>query len=102
MSSFIQERFLYEIAMSIGNSLDIEVMLKEGLSTYLRKLNCLAGAVLKRVDDDAGNSSFQLVYAIPKRMKRNAAVSEGIEHLPSELDQEALAEIGRASCRERV
>ncbi|MGL1862721.1 MAG: PAS domain-containing sensor histidine kinase [Pseudodesulfovibrio sp.] len=91
MSSYIQERFLYEIAMSIGNSLDIEVMLKEGLSTYLRKLNCLAGAVLKRVEDDAGNSSFQLVYAIPKRMKRNAAVSEGIELLPSELDQEALA-----------
>jgi len=86
MKSFVRERLYYEIAMSIGNSLDFGEMLREGLSTYLRKLNCLAGAVLERVEDEDGLSSFEQVYAIPKRMKRNSAVSTALEQVPGSLD----------------
>lgn len=91
MSSFVRERIHYEIAMSIGNSQDLGAMLKEGLSTYLRKLNCLAGAVLQSVQDDDGRTSFETVYAIPKRMKRNSAVVDAIENVPTGIDGDALA-----------
>ena len=86
MSSFISEHIFYEIAMSIGNSMDLGVMVKEVLSTYLRKLNCLAGAVLQQVEDNQGNTSFVPVYAIPKRMQRNSAVREGLETIPANLN----------------
>jgi len=33
-------QLFYEIAMSIGSSIDLKKMLKTSLSTYLRKLNC--------------------------------------------------------------
>lgn len=46
METLIQTQIFYEIAMSIGNSLDLDDMLKEGLSAYLKKLNCSAGIVL--------------------------------------------------------
>jgi len=86
MKSIVRERFHYEIAMSIGNSLDLGVMLKEGLPTYLRKFNCLAGAVLRREVDDDELSSFVPVYAIPKRMKRNNAVKLALEQVPGGFD----------------
>jgi len=78
--------------MAIGNSLDFDSMLKEGLSTYLRKLNCLAGAVLQRVEDDNGLVSFRSVYAIPKRVNRNSVVKSAIEDIPSDLDPAELSD----------
>lgn len=86
MSSFIRERIYYEIAMAVGNSQELDVMLKEALSTCLRKLNCLAGAVLQRVEDNRSRVSYELVYAIPKRLKRNNAMTEGLESLPAKID----------------
>ncbi|QJB55245.1 ATP-binding protein [Pseudodesulfovibrio sp. zrk46] len=90
MSSFTRERIFYEIAMSIGNSLDLEVMLKQGLSTYLRKINGLAGAVLQSRKDESGRTSFDVVYAIPRRMRRNSAVQHGLDRIPSGLDEAEL------------
>lgn len=58
MSNFLRERIFYEIAMSIGNSLTLELMLKECLSTYLRKLNCLGGAVLLKSEGREPGASF--------------------------------------------
>jgi len=86
----MRERIYYEIAMSIGNSLDLGLMLKQGLSTYLRKLNGLAGAVLQQGEDESGNISFKTVYAIPRRMRRNSAVREGLEQVPHCLSPEQL------------
>lgn len=44
---------LYELAMAIGNSTDLEENLQESLSAYLQKLHCFAGAVFeKRHGDD--------------------------------------------------
>ena len=37
---------LYEIAMSIGSSLDLRPMLKNSLALLLKKLTCSAGGVL--------------------------------------------------------
>ncbi|QGY38859.1 PAS domain S-box protein [Pseudodesulfovibrio cashew] len=82
----VYERIYYEIAMSIGNSLDLGAMLREAVSIYLRRLNCLAGAVLQQETDEAGLVSFRSIYAIPKRMRPNSAVLEAIESVPKGLD----------------
>ncbi|BCS89253.1 PAS domain-containing sensor histidine kinase [Pseudodesulfovibrio sediminis] len=90
MKSLIQERLAYEIVMSIGNSLELVPMLREGLPTYLRKLNCLAGAVLRHVESE-GTHSFETVYAIPKRMGRNSVLKTVLGLIPQELDTDAYA-----------
>jgi len=41
----IQEQVLFEIAMSLGTSLDFEDMLNVALSTYLRRLCCMGAVV---------------------------------------------------------
>ncbi|MBN1764520.1 MAG: response regulator [Sedimentisphaerales bacterium] len=58
----------YEIAMSIGNSLDLRNMLKECLSTYLRKLNCSAGGILILKNDQNNNYHYEPIYSIPRSL----------------------------------
>lgn len=79
-----QERLNYEIVMAIGNSQVMDVMLKESLTTYLRKLNCLAGAVFRQEEKD-GVSCFNVVHAIPKRMRPDSVFRKAIDRIPSEL-----------------
>lgn len=82
----VHDRIYYEIAMAIGNNTDLSAMLKESLSTYLRKLNCLAGAVLREVVREEG-FSYELVHAIPKRMRPDSVFLEGLKVIPSWLDR---------------
>ncbi len=65
-SSAEQIQILYEISMSIGNSLDLRKMVKEVLSVYVKKLNCMAGMVLQ-LDE---SSCFEKIYSIPRNFDR--------------------------------
>lgn len=58
-------QIFYEIAMSIGTSLDLHKMLKTVLLTYLRKLDCLAGMVYKLNSSDKKNYYFEDLFSIP-------------------------------------
>lgn len=58
-------QIFYEIAMSIGTSLDLHKMLKTVLLTYLRKLNCVAGMVYKLNSSDKKNYYFEDLFSIP-------------------------------------
>lgn len=60
-----QIQVFFEIAMSIGSSLDLKKMLKSSILVYLRKLNCSSGAVLQNVAIDESHSTFQKVISIP-------------------------------------
>lgn len=55
----------YEIAMSIGKSLDLSEMLKTAMLTYLRKLNCVAALVyhINPLKNKLYNAN--LVFSIP-------------------------------------
>ncbi|MFA5422529.1 MAG: ATP-binding protein [Phycisphaerae bacterium] len=55
----------YEIAMSIGNSLDLRKMLKECLATYLRKLNCSAGGIFM-LNKDVASELYEPVITTPR------------------------------------
>lgn len=61
-----------EIAMSIGSSLDLYSMLKESLSTYLRKLNCAAGGVFMLKSEPAKGSNYTPVITTPRSLKSSS------------------------------
>ncbi len=60
--------------MSLGNSLDMDAMLRESLPTYLRKLNCLAGLVVHARHEPDGSVRPEVRHAIPRRLNDNPAV----------------------------
>jgi signal transduction histidine kinase/CheY-like chemotaxis protein len=71
-----QIQIFYEISMSIGSTMDLRALVKTALGTYLRKLNCSAGSVLRRVwvpaDGNGGRWELERVHSIPRGIERVA------------------------------
>ena len=65
-ASVEQMQVFYEIAMSIGLSVDLRTMVKATLSTYLKKLNCSSGAVLQYSSTPNGKVAFSTVHSSPR------------------------------------
>ncbi len=57
---------LYEISMSIGNTLDLKEMLNECISVMLSRLNCSSAAIYQK-----HGSKSELLYAKPKVLIKN-------------------------------
>ncbi|SMN17441.1 Sensory box histidine kinase/response regulator [uncultured Candidatus Thioglobus sp.] len=72
------DNVLYEIAISIGNSLELEDTLKESLTTILHKLNALGVAII--------NKNETTLYSIPKR-KFNPIPHEKIQGILKTLNK---------------
>ncbi len=70
MSDSLQIQIYYEISMSIGSSLNINKMLKQSLSTYMRKLNCFSGVILQKLGD-SDNIGFEKVMSLPFIISKN-------------------------------
>ena len=87
MKTLIKTQIFYEIAMSIGNSLDLGPMLKEGLSAYLRKLNCSAGVVFEMRKEPGGTLSFMPIFSIPGNF---SACQAALELIPNDLTEVCL------------
>jgi PAS domain S-box-containing protein len=87
MKTLIKTQIFYEIAMSIGNSLDLGRMLREGLSSYLRKLNCSAGIVFEMRKEPGGALSFTPIFSIPGNF---SACQAALEHIPNDLTEVRL------------
>lgn len=75
MNNAIQQA-LYEISMSIGNSLDMSRMLNESITTILRKLNCSSATIYQKIDD-----SDTLFYSKPKVILKDTLYQESLEKL---------------------
>jgi|GEM_PF-2167069 len=80
--SIEQIQVLYEVSLSIGNSLDLTKMLKSALSTLLRKLNCAAGSV--HLWESGLNCAP--AYAIPRNIFGNFTYQAALEQVATELD----------------
>ncbi len=91
MDSLHQTQIFYEIAMSIGNSRDLGGMLKEGLSAYLKKLNCSAGVVLEMRRAAGGAVSFSPIFSIPRNLSPPVC-QVALENIPGDLAQSSLSE----------
>jgi two-component system, cell cycle sensor histidine kinase and response regulator CckA len=81
----------YEIAISIGNSLNLKKMLQESLITYLRKFNFAGGAVLQGKQTDQG-IVLETVFAIPRRIERNKAFQAALRGIPEMIPPDRLEE----------
>ncbi|WP_291327509.1 PAS domain-containing hybrid sensor histidine kinase/response regulator [Desulfovibrio sp. UCD-KL4C] len=75
MSIRIQEQILFDLIMAFGNSLDLEQDLSEGMSVYLRRLGCMAGAVFMETKDTDGILRHELVSALPRLGRPGKAIS---------------------------
>jgi signal transduction histidine kinase/CheY-like chemotaxis protein len=71
-SAQLEMQILFEIAMSIGNSLDLQETTKAGLRTYLRKLNCPLGVVFKSRDGGV----LEEIVGLPRRAGEHAAIEQ--------------------------
>ncbi len=91
LSSEQLQLLFYEIAMSIGNSLDLRTMLKESLGTYLRKLNCSAGGVLIRHKTPEGLIQYVPAYTIPSNIDRASLFGQVNDRLLRPMEDEAHA-----------
>ncbi|MGA3115621.1 MAG: PAS domain S-box protein [Syntrophobacteraceae bacterium] len=90
MEILIQTQIFYEIAMSIGNSLDLGDMLKEGLSAYLRKLNCSKGIVFEMRQEADGALHFAPIFSIPRNLSLSTCQAP-LERIPQELSPASLS-----------
>ena len=77
-----QIQIFYEISMSIGSTMDLRTLVRTALATYLRKLGCSAGSVLRRVfvEDGSGGGRWQLerIHSIPRNIDRVAIHQEAV------------------------
>ena len=85
-------QLFYEIAMSIGATLDLKSMLKTSLSTYLRKLNCSAGLVLQLKSNDGERQSYEPVLSIPRNALGNATCRAALDRVPENLGESRFRE----------
>ena len=85
-----QERVqvLYEISLAVGRGDDLQETAREGLSAYLRKLSCAAGAVL--VGDDDG---YEPVASVPARPTLNEGYRAAVDWLRSHDGTPPLPEL---------
>ncbi len=77
-----QIQVLYEIAMSIGKSLDLHDMLKQALSTYLRKLNCTSGIVYRTSRTPNNEYINEQIYALPRTLDVSKKFPELLDIFP--------------------
>lgn len=71
----------FQIAMGIGESLDLKKMLSVSISRYLKELGCTMGAVLLTERDFSHQISFSVAYSIPRMFERSMGFKKLIERL---------------------
>jgi PAS domain S-box-containing protein len=81
ISSAEQIQILYEISLSIGDGDGLRSSVQVALSAYLRKLNCSAGAVFYKSNNDS-KCYFNVVQSIPKRLDKNPVYQQMLEKIP--------------------
>ena len=81
-------RALYEISISLGNSLEIKKMLNEGVTMMLSRLNCSSASIYQN-----NVTSYELLYAKPNLLTNTVAhlsMVETLEERFSKSDQNIL------------
>jgi hypothetical protein len=80
----------YEIAMSIGLTLDLNKMLKVALTSYLKNLNCSAGAIIQLKKKSPKKYMFRKLYIIPRKLQENEVYRQVINLLSVPFDETEL------------
>lgn len=72
----IEQEVLHEIAMSIGESIELEAMLSECIPIFLRGLGCATAAVLLK---DESDDFYTPNYILPRAAARNQLLHQAIQ-----------------------
>jgi len=83
-------RLSYEIAMSIGLTLDLNKMLKVALTSYLKNLDCVAGAIFQQRKKGRKQIIYHASYTIPRNIKDNPDYLQIIKQLSRSFDHDEL------------
>ncbi|MCW8821428.1 MAG: PAS domain-containing protein, partial [Sulfurovum sp.] len=81
---------LYEISMSLGNTLDLKKMLNESITMMLSRLNCSSASIYQK-----NGSSYEMLYAKPKVLIKNevhVSIIQELEEKFSNNDHHILVE----------
>ncbi|WP_051286284.1 sensor histidine kinase [Megalodesulfovibrio gigas] len=78
------EQTIHEIAMATGNSLVMETMLQEALSTYLTRLSCMAAEVFAARPWEGG-AQFRSIFRLPRRPLPGGVVEEASRLVPGQV-----------------
>lgn len=82
----------YELAMSIGKSLDLQEMLKHSLLAYLRKLNCIGALVYELSLEENGLYNTEMIFSIPVAIAMKNKYQEILDYIPPSFDDASLDE----------
>ena len=80
----------YEIAMSIGLTLDMNKMLKVALTSYIKNLNCIASAILHLKERSPDKYVFQKIYVTPRKIQDSGVYLRIIKTLSPTFDKNQL------------
>ena len=80
----------YEIAMSIGLTLDMNKMLKVALTSYMKNLRCTASAILHLKKRSDNIFVFRKVYATPKKIQENGVYLKILDLLSPTFNEDQL------------
>jgi PAS domain S-box-containing protein len=83
-------RLSYEIAMSIGLTLDLNKMLKVALTSYLKNLDCVAGAIFQQRKKGRKQIVYHAIYTVPRNIKDNPDYQQIIKQLSRSFDYDEL------------
>lgn len=87
----IEIQIYFEIAMAIGNELNLQKMLRSALSAYLRKLSCATGMVLQ-FSKNNGTIVLEPCFSIPKNSINNPVYQTILQELPQQFRGRQLLE----------
>ncbi len=87
-----QIQVFYEISMEIGNSLNLVEMLRSGLWSYLRKLNCTAGSVYRLRKNKDNSYTAINEFSIPYTIEIIQGMQDAIQLIPENFQEHELAE----------
>lgn len=79
MTSQVQLQVFYEIVIDIGLEPDLQTTARKGLSSYLHRLGCMAGAII-RTDADGGLAP---VICLPRNLPANQTYLAEMEKINS-------------------
>ncbi len=83
-------RLSYEIAMSIGLTLEFNKMLKVALTSYLKNLNCTSVSVFHQKQKRNKSFFYRNVHAIPPTIKESPEYIKTLRRLSKPLKEDEL------------
>ena len=90
---FLHIQIFYEIAMSIGKSLELNEMLRISMTTILKKLNFSSCGVFFFSDSHNAGFFFKKVFSIPRNIDNIPEYKIALDHLPHDLKNKSIKDL---------